>query len=86
LLAVKQKKLTLDQVKLLLHDKPQQIFNIPQTENTYIEFDPEKPYLVGETGYQTKCGWSPFHNWTLYGKVETVMIQNRPVVRDGQIV
>ncbi len=69
LLAVKQKKCTLDQVKIWLYDNPKRIFNIPDQKSS-IEFDPDKEWTVDETKLKTKCAWSPFSGWKLYGKVE----------------
>ncbi len=68
LLGVKQKKCTLNQVKKWLYDNPKKIFNIPD-QKTKIKFDPDKPWIVKESELKTKCGWSPFNNWRLYGKV-----------------
>ena len=68
LLAVKKKKAKLIQVKTWLYDNPRKIFNIP-AQKTKITFDPDKPYVLKERDLKTKCGWSPFTGWTLYGKV-----------------
>ncbi|MCI0542377.1 hypothetical protein L0Y69_01295, partial [bacterium] len=60
------------------------IFNIPDQSDTYIELDPEKEYSVGESGYETKCAWSPFEGWKLYGKVETVVMRGKKIVEGGK--
>ena len=67
-------------------EAPKKIFNIPEQANTYIELDPDKPYQVGENGYQTKCDWSPFENWELFGKVEQVVLRKKHLVINGKIV
>ena len=66
---VKKKKCTLNQVKKWLYDNPKKIFNIPE-QKTKIDFDPNKAWIVEEKSLKTKCGWSPFKGWQLYGKVE----------------
>jgi dihydroorotase-like cyclic amidohydrolase len=81
LLSVRQKRLTLDQVRKLLFDHPQKIFNIP-ADTGEISFDPEIPYIAGADGYDTKCGWSPFNGWHLYGKVREVKIQGKTVLQN----
>ena len=63
----------------LLYDNPKQIFHIPDQPDAYIELDPEKPYIIGQNGYKTKCGWSPFDGWELYGKVENVVLRDKIV-------
>jgi dihydroorotase-like cyclic amidohydrolase len=82
LAAVHDKRLTLGQVKILLFDRPKRIFHIQDQPNTYIEFDPERPYLIGENGYETKCGWSPFAGWKAYGKISRVVIQGNTMLNE----
>ena len=69
LLGVKQKKCSLSEVKKWLYDRPRKIFKIP-AQKTTISFDPDKPYRLREADLKTKCRWSPFTGWTLYGKVD----------------
>jgi len=85
-LGVAQKRLTQEKVVSLLYDNPKRLFHIPEQPHTYIEADPQKPYRAGEHGYQTKCGWSPFDGWELYGKVQTVVLRNKPLVRFGAVL
>ena len=68
LLGVKQKKCTLNQIKTWLYDNPRKIFNIP-AQLTKIKFDPDKAWIVREAELITKCRWSPFRDWRLYGQV-----------------
>lgn len=56
-----------------LYENPKKIFHIPDQQNTYIELDPDKPFI--SKNYQTKCAWSPFDGWELYGKVQTVILR-----------
>lgn len=84
--AVAEKKISLNQITRLLHDNPQKIFNIPKQGNTYIELDSDKPYLVESSKLYSKCGWSPFDNWTLYGKVRKVVIHGRIILENGKFL
>ncbi len=74
-LAVQQKKLTERDIIRLIYTNPKEIFHIPDQKNTHIELDPQKPYRMGDFGYQTKCGWSPFDGWELFGRVEKVIVR-----------
>lgn len=85
-LGVKQKKITQDMIVKLLHDRPQAIFNLPAQKDTYIEIDFDKTWKVGENGYESKCGWSPFEGWELPGVVEKVVLRGKTVVENGKIV
>lgn len=84
--SVQKKRIRIDQIIVWMHYRPQKIFNIPDQKNTYIEVDPEIPYTIGQYGYETKCGWSPFDGWEGYGKVEKVVIDNKTVLVDKEIV
>ena len=84
--AVHEGKITEKDVIRLLFDNPKKILNIPEQNNTYIELDPERPYLVGKNGYQTKCAWSPFDKWEVYGKVENVILHGKKIMNRGKIL
>ncbi len=84
--AVKEKQVDLIQVKKWLYDSPRKIFSVPEQKNTYIEFDLNKPYRVDENDLETKCGWSPFKGWQLYGKVKTAVIKGKRVLENGKII
>lgn len=78
--AVRDRRITEKDVIRLLYDNPKRIFNISEQKNTYIELDPTKSYIVGDDGYQTKCGWSPFDKWQVYGKVERVTLHGKQIM------
>lgn len=82
----KQKKLTLDKVIQLYHDNPKRIFNLPSQKNTYIMVDLENKYQVKSEDLKTKCGWSPFAGWSLYGKVQEVILRGKTVYKNGKIL
>src|SRR3989344_8988832 len=75
-LAIYEKRITNNDLIKLMHDNPKRIFNIPAwpagrpDTDGHIEVDFEKSYTVAGP-YETKCNWSPFEGWTLYGKIET---------------
>jgi dihydroorotate dehydrogenase len=84
--AVHDKRLRVDDVVNLLHHNPRKIFNIPVNDETFVELDPQLPYQSGKNGYESKSGWSPFAQWELYGAVETVVINGKPIVKQQKIV
>ncbi len=73
-------------VTRVLYTNPKAIFAVPDQPDTYIELDPQKEYVAGEEGYESKCGWSPFDGWTLYGKVETVVLRGKKLLDHGKII
>ena len=86
LTAASEEKLTLDDVKRLLHTNPAKIFNIPTDENTYIEVDDTKPYTLDPKTFFTKCAWSPFEGKKVKGKVKTVYLRGEKVFENCQIL
>lgn len=60
-------KLNEKEIVRLMHDNPKKIFNIPD-QDAHIEVDFETSYTVAGP-YETKCNWSPFEGWTLYGEI-----------------
>jgi len=84
--ARKEKRVTIEQIKMWLHDNPKKLFSIPDQPHTSIEFDPDEPYRVREEDLYTKCHWSPFTGWELFGKVKTVIIRGHIVKRNYQVI
>jgi carbamoyl-phosphate synthase/aspartate carbamoyltransferase/dihydroorotase len=82
--AVDEAKLTEEDIKKFLYDNPKKIFSIPDQEDTYIECDPDELYKIGEGGYESKCGWSPFAGWEAYGRVSTVVVKGKTVYEEGR--
>jgi len=69
-------------IKQVLYDKPREIFAISEQKDTYIEVDTVQTTVVGQEGYATKCGWSPFEGWELPVKVMKVVIGGKNVLED----
>lgn len=83
--AVKAGKLRGEDIVRILHDNPKKIFNIPDQHDTYIEVNLDEKQVVGGSGYESKCGWTPFHGWQLWGKVEKVVFRGETVLENGQV-
>lgn len=83
LLAVHQKRLTEEDIKRLMYTNPKLIFHIPDQDETFLEFDPVKPWVVRNSDLQTKCRWSPFDGRQLFGKVERTVVNGTEVYKNG---
>ena len=86
LTAVKQKRLTIKEIVRLTNTDPQIIFGYKQDKNTYVELDPEEEYKIGNKRLFTKCGWSPYHGWKVYGKVKKVILRGEKVFEEGKVL
>ncbi len=86
LTAVKESRIMIDDVVRLTNTNPQKIFNIKQSDDTYIEVDLDEKYQIKNENLKTKCGWSPFDGWEVYGRIKNVFIRGTKVFEDGEIL
>ncbi len=84
--AVKAGRLSLARLIALMADNPRRIFGLPEQPATFIEVDTETPFTISEKGLQTKCGWSPFLNRELFGRVRRVVLRGAEIFVDGTFV
>ena len=85
LTAMKQGKITLEQIIDKCHTKPAEIFSLPTDTTTRIEVEMVN-YEIKNENLHTKCGWSPFDGWPVTGKVSKVYIRNNLVFDKGNII
>ena len=83
LLAVKEGRLTPDQLPALLADNPRRIFGVPPDDTSYTVIDPDIKWHIRNDGLHTAPGWSPFDGMTVYGAVREVWIRGVQVY-DGE--
>ncbi len=84
--AVRHRRISLEKVVELYHENPRKIFKLPKQKNTYIEVDLNSEWKISNDNLKTKCGWTPFNNWEVYGKVEKVVLRGRTVYKDGKVL
>lgn len=86
LTAVREKRLTVEDVIRLCHEGPRRILGLPSAVDTHIEVDDTHTYTISENGLFTKPKWSPFTGWLVYGKVRRVFLRGKKVFEDGRIL
>ncbi len=86
LTAVRQERLTLDELVARAHTNPRRIFGLPIQPDTFIEVDPEASWEVRAADLRTRCGWTPYEGLRLTGRVRRVTLRGRPAFRDGQVL
>lgn len=84
--AVKDKKITIEEIIRLTNTNPQKIFGIKQDNETFIEVDLDEKYKIENKNLKTKCGWSPFDGWEVYGKVKRTFIRGVKVYENGKVL
>lgn len=85
LTAMKQGRITLEQIIEKCHTNPARIFNLPTDDSTFIEVIPVE-YEIKEEDLHTKCGWSPFTGQTVYGRVSRVTLRGTVVYENGKVL
>lgn len=86
LTAVKQGRLTIEQIVEKYHTNPKRIFSIPDQEDTYIEVDLDHEWVIPQKMKYTKCGWTPFEGMHVTGMVKRVVLRGQVVYVDGQVI
>jgi len=84
LLAVDEGRLTLERLLELLHTTPARIYGLSADTGT-LTVELER-FVFPETGYQTRCGWSPFAGQSGLGIVKSVMLRAKEVYKDGHVL
>ena len=59
LTAVREGRLTLDDLIRRMVDNPRRIFNLPEQPDTWIEVDEDAAYEIRGAEHHTRCGWTP---------------------------
>ena len=83
--AIDQGKLTLERFLALAHDQPARIYRI-QSATGKVEIELGGPYLLPESGYLTRCGWSPFAGKRALGRIQCVTLHDKLVWQDGNLM
>lgn len=85
LTAVREGRLTLEQVVALVADNPRRIFGLTCPEDTYALIDLDQSYTIERGQLHTRCGWSPFEGLSVTGRVLETWIRGVQVY-DGERV
>ncbi|RDW69846.1 carbamoyl-phosphate synthase [Coleophoma cylindrospora] len=78
--AVADGRLTVDDIKIRLHDNPKEIFELHEQLGASVEVVADRPYTRAITPV-----WSPFHGKTMRGAVQRVVFQDKTACLDGEL-
>ncbi|MFV2045293.1 MAG: dihydroorotase, partial [Anaerolineales bacterium] len=82
--AVREGRLSMDDLVLRMHTNPQHIFDLPPQPDTRIEVDEDHVWEVRGIELQSRSGWSPFEGMKLRGRVRRVHLRGQLAYEDGQ--
>lgn len=89
---VKEGVLTLSQLIEKMSLNPSNILGISKgtlgigKRADIVVFDPEKPWTVDVSAFQSKSKNSPYDKWELFGKPEYVILGGKPVVSHSELI
>ena len=86
LTAVKEGRLTLEDVITRLHGNPNRIFYLPDQPNSYVEVDLDSNYELHAANQHTRCGWTPFEGWKVTGRVVRTVLRAQTAFEDVQVL
>jgi carbamoyl-phosphate synthase/aspartate carbamoyltransferase/dihydroorotase len=89
LTAVNQGRLTIDQIVEKYHTNPIKIFHLEgliDNDHTYIEVDINRQWVIPEVPKFSKAGWTPFAGMEVTGMVRRVVIRDKIVYVDGEVL
>jgi carbamoyl-phosphate synthase/aspartate carbamoyltransferase/dihydroorotase len=85
LTAVKENRLTLEELIDRMVTNPRRIFHLPEQPETEVQVDMDASWEVRGSEFHSKCGWSPFEGRRLTGKVRQVTLRGSRVFDNGEI-
>jgi dihydroorotase-like cyclic amidohydrolase len=79
-------RLTLDDIIQKSVINPRKIFHLPEQPETWIELDENAEYEIKASEQFTRCGWTPFQNWKVKGRVRKVVLRGQTAFEDGKVL
>src|SRR5690606_8431649 len=86
LTAVKEKRLTIEDIIQKSVVNSRKIFNLPEPSETWVEVDENAEYEIKAEEQFTRCGWTPFEGWKVKGRVRKVVLHGKTAFEDGKIL
>ena len=85
LTAVHNNRLTLARFIELMATNPRRIYGLEEPPDTRVIVD-MTPYTISNEGLQTKCGWTPFAETEVVGRVKQVVLRGEVVLENGRVI
>ena len=86
LTAVKENRLTTDDLIAKMHVNPRRIFGLPEQPDTWVEVDPDAEWEIRPSELHTRAAWTPFAGWRVRGRVRRVVLRGRDAFLDGAVL
>jgi carbamoyl-phosphate synthase/aspartate carbamoyltransferase/dihydroorotase len=84
--AVKDGRLSMDELLQKCVINPRKIFNLPEQPDTWLEVDEEANHEISASGMFSRCGWTPFEGWKVKGRLRKVVLRGKTAFEDGRVL
>jgi len=84
--AVRQGRMTMDDLLARCTTNPRRIFGLPEQPETWVEVDPDAAWKVQAAELHSRCGWTPFEGMSLQGRVRRVQLRGALAYDDGSVL
>jgi carbamoyl-phosphate synthase/aspartate carbamoyltransferase/dihydroorotase len=84
--AVRDGRMTMEDLIARTYVNPRRIFSIPEQLETFVEFDPDAVWDVNATDLKSRCGWTPYEGMRLRGRVRRVTLRGKLAYDDGKVL
>jgi carbamoyl-phosphate synthase/aspartate carbamoyltransferase/dihydroorotase len=84
--AVKENRLTMEDILTRMYTNPQKIFKLPSQPETAVRIDLSHRWEITISNLLTRAQWTPFDGMQVYGIVQEVTLRGATVFRDGKIL
>jgi len=84
--AVKQGRLTDEDIVARCFTNPRRIFGLPEQPRTWVEVDPDAEWTISAAQLHSRCGWTPFEGRRVSGRVQRVVLRGQLAFADGQVL
>jgi carbamoyl-phosphate synthase/aspartate carbamoyltransferase/dihydroorotase len=86
LTAVKEGRLSIEDIILRCVMNPRRIFHLAPQPDTWVEVDPDARWEIHAADFHSRCAWTPFEGMSVQGQVKSVFLRGAEAYRDGQVI
>ena len=86
LTAVRDGRLTMEDLIQRMLTKPRQLFMIPEQPETWVEVNTDEEWEIHAVNHFSRCGWTPFEGRKVRGCVRRVWLRGKEVFHDQQVL
>jgi carbamoyl-phosphate synthase / aspartate carbamoyltransferase / dihydroorotase len=84
--AVREGRLTMEQIIEKSVVNPRRIFHLPEQPETWIEVDENCTHEIHAAEMHSRCGWTPYEGRKVNVRVHKVVLRGRTAFEDGQVL